>query len=100
MWAVWAPLVLLEFIGPTEKAPSLYTDNAHGLAKAAQATSAWVLTGGTDSGVMQLVGRALSEYDARVAVVGITPWGVVHGREKLENCTTPHRTPSGFSRIF
>lgn len=54
-----------------------------GLVKAAQATNAFLITGGTDSGVMQLVGSACAEYDARVAVIGIATWGTVLLRHKL-----------------
>ena len=48
------PLSLQDFVLP----PRLNKAFRHGLAKAAQATNAWVFTGGTDSGVMQLVGQA------------------------------------------
>ena len=51
--------------------------------RAAQSTNAWIITGGADSGVMQLVGRAIAEYDARVQCIGIATWGTVLGRHKL-----------------
>ena len=43
---------------------------SEGLAKAAQATSALVVTGGTNSGVMRLVGRALNDFDAQAPAGG------------------------------
>ena len=52
------------------------------MAKAAQATNAWVLTGGTDAGVMALVGKALQGSDS-VNIVGICSWGAVLERESL-----------------
>jgi hypothetical protein len=54
-----------------------------GLVKAALATNALIVTGGTDSGVMQLAGKAITEYDARVAVIGIATWGTVLKRHEL-----------------
>ena len=86
-WSLGKASVIISITGGAldfAMAPRLQKAFSHGLAKAAQATSAWVFTGGTDSGVMQLVGRALAEYDARVAVVGVAAWGVVYGRERLE----------------
>jgi hypothetical protein len=62
--------------------PRLHSSFERGLAKAAQATNAWVITGGTDAGVMALVGRALQGSDS-VNIVGITSWGVVLERENL-----------------
>eukprot|EP00966_Prymnesium_polylepis_P005201 119818-Prymnesium_polylepis.1 len=51
------PSILLEVTGSAgslEVRPRLQDLFSHGLAKAAQATNAWVFTGGTESGVMQL----------------------------------------------
>ncbi len=50
-----------------------------GLVKAAKTTSAWILTGGTNHGVMKLVGDAVAEdLNANdITVLGITSWGTV-----------------------
>ena len=50
-----------------------------GLAKAAGCSDAWVITGGTKSGVMELVGEALGaksthNTDTRPPLIGIAPW--------------------------
>ena len=44
-------------------------------------TGAWVVTGGTDSGVMRLVGEAISEHiptqsvdEKDIITLGIIPW--------------------------
>ena len=66
--------------------PRLYQAFAHGLAKATIATKAWVFTGGTDAGVMDLVGRALAEYRADVTCIGVAAWGIVHNREAMRGC--------------
>ncbi|KAL3933002.1 MAG: hypothetical protein SGPRY_000469 [Prymnesium sp.] len=54
-----------------------------GLVKAALATNALIVTGGTDSGVMQIVGKAIAEYDAHVPVIGIATYGTVLKRDRL-----------------
>ena len=51
----------------------------------------WIITGGTQAGVMQLVGEAV--HDRLVAdgsktglvAIGVAPWGCVKGKEKLIN---------------
>ena len=86
-WKVSCASVVISITGGAQDftlPPRLHQTFQHGLAKAAKATNAWIVTGGTDSGVMQLVGTALAEYDAHVACVGIVTWGVVLGREGLE----------------
>ena len=54
-----------------------------GIATAAAMTNAWIFTGGTDSGVMKLVGEALYKYGLEVPLVGIAPWGAVQGKRAL-----------------
>ena len=51
---------------------------------------AWIVTGGTNAGVMQLVGGAVKNYmdthgavEKEIVALGIVPWGVVHDKEKL-----------------
>ena len=57
-----------------------------GLASAAAMTNAWIFTGGTDSGVMKLVGEAMHKYGlVDVPVVGVAPWGAISGRKELSD---------------
>jgi hypothetical protein len=65
--------------------PRLEKAFKRGLAQAALATNAWIITGGTDSGVMSLVGRSLAEYNCTsVQCIGIVPWGVIFNRAQME----------------
>ncbi len=60
-----------------------------GLIKAAAATGAWFITGGTNTGVMRLVGEAVAEeypkYPAntKLTVLGIATWNVIPMRDEL-----------------
>ena len=58
-----------------------------GLIKAAASTGAWIITGGTNTGVMRLVGEALAEeyhkYNTNLTVLGIATWGTIEFKEKL-----------------
>ncbi|CAE7203645.1 Trpm2 [Symbiodinium necroappetens] len=52
---------------------------SQGLVEAATRTSGWVITGGTASGVMDIVGKAMQRHDKQrqVPCLGITPYGAL-----------------------
>ncbi len=60
-----------------------------GLIKAAITTDAWIITGGTNAGVMRLVGEAVAEEypkystESELIVLGVLTWGIIDMREKL-----------------
>ncbi|XP_053352590.1 transient receptor potential cation channel subfamily M member 2 [Clarias gariepinus] len=61
-----------------------------GLIKVAQTTGAWILTGGTHTGVMKHVGRAVRDYNlssnavgGQIVAIGVATWGVIHNRQSL-----------------
>jgi transient receptor potential cation channel subfamily M protein 2 len=57
-----------------------------GLIKAATSTNSWIITGGTNAGVMRLVGEAVSEEFNSLVVIGIAAWGTIASRNKLVVC--------------
>ena len=59
---------------PFDMRPKFNTIFSQALLKATQATGAWVTTGGTDAGVMKLVGDAMKH--SHTPVLGISSWGV------------------------
>ncbi|KAM3835803.1 LOW QUALITY PROTEIN: transient receptor potential cation channel subfamily M member 2 [Vipera latastei] len=60
-----------------------------GLAKVVQTTGAWIITGGSHTGVMKQVGEALqdfilsSTYKGEIVAIGIAAWGTIHNRNSL-----------------
>uniref|UniRef100_A0A087YKX8 Transient receptor potential cation channel, subfamily M, member 2 n=1 Tax=Poecilia formosa TaxID=48698 RepID=A0A087YKX8_POEFO len=62
-----------------------------GLIKVAQTTGAWIITGGTNAGVMRHVGQAVRDYalsntkQREIVAIGVAPWRVIHNRDKLVN---------------
>lgn len=58
-----------------------------GLAKAAASTGSWIITGGTEYGVMRLVGEAVAEepskYGRDIVVLGIATWGKIALRDRM-----------------
>lgn len=59
--------------------------------KVAKATNAWIITGGTNEGVMRLVGDSVEEdlSTNNATVLGIATWGCVKFKGKPV-CVLPH----------
>jgi len=55
-----------------------------GLLRAAANTSAWIVTGGLSTGVMEFVGNALRQMDVSVPCIGIATYSKVSHKECLE----------------
>ena len=66
-----------------------------GLLKAVQTAKAWVVTGGTATGVMGMVGEMVHEAeDPRdVICLGIATWGIVKNHEVLDEAINGRVTP-------
>jgi len=81
-WGLQTPNLILSIMGG---AGNMQTDSSRfdiesfskGLVEAALRTGAWVITGGTKSGVMDIVGKAMKQHDKRrqVPCLGISPLG-------------------------
>lgn len=87
-WRVPEPKVLISITGAAQgftMQPHVHDVVNQGLVNAAKQTSAWLVTGGTDTGVMKLVGDAVRKLDVDVPVIGVTAWRAIHGREQLEH---------------
>jgi hypothetical protein len=54
-----------------------------GILQAATAVQASIIDGGTDAGVMKLLGNAAQRSGHRLNLIGMTGWGCVIGREAL-----------------
>ncbi|XP_070771465.1 transient receptor potential cation channel subfamily M member 2 [Enoplosus armatus] len=70
-----------------------------GLIKVAQTTGAWIITGGTHTGVMKHVGKAVRDYalsnsmHGQIVAIGVATWGIIHNRDTLvhsEGCFPAH----------
>ena len=56
-----------------------------GLGKAVLETDAWIVTGGTHAGVMQLMGEIMSDLvtDKQIPLIGVATWGIIKDRDSL-----------------
>lgn len=95
-WKLKPPSVLMSVTGSAQELnlpDKIQTDFKKGFAHAASCTDAWVITGGTDTGVMKMVGQALSKEQASTRalkdgevpppVIGVVPFGSVMRRDLL-----------------
>ena len=55
-----------------------------GLIRVAQMTKAWLITGGTQAGVMALVGVCARYAEEDLVCLGISSWGAVRGHRDIE----------------
>jgi transient receptor potential cation channel subfamily M protein 3 len=70
--------------------PKLKQAIQRALIKVADTSYIWIITAGTDTGVVKHVGDMLKEYIPKtrrnVVVLGIAPWGVVNDKDSLIGC--------------
>lgn len=96
-WGLDVPSLLISVTGGAKDFnmnPQLKSIFRRGLVKVAQTTGAWIITGGTHTGVMKQVGEAVqncslsSSYSkGEVVTIGIATWGTVHNRDGLVHPT-------------
>jgi hypothetical protein len=55
----------------------------NGILEAATVTKACIIDGGTDTGVMKLLGEAVQRSSHRLGLIGVAGWGSIIGRESL-----------------
>ena len=99
-WRFWKSSWLRTPTQSKGKAASIITSYTVNLsskcfAQAAKTTGAWIITGGTNTGVMKHVGKAvkghtvmsrgamLTDKTSQVHLIGIAPWGIVEHRSEL-----------------
>ena len=86
-WKLIRPEVIISVTGGArnfELSPRLQRMFDRGLVDAARASKAWVITGGTDTGVMKLAANALRSHGVDHPIIGIVPYGCVNNKEVLE----------------
>uniref|UniRef100_A0A8C9M6N4 Transient receptor potential cation channel subfamily M member 2 n=1 Tax=Panthera tigris altaica TaxID=74533 RepID=A0A8C9M6N4_PANTA len=93
-WGLDVPNLLISVTGGAKDfnmKPRLKSVFRRGLVKVAQTPGrAWIITGGSHTGVMKQVGEAVRDFtlssshnEGEVVTVGVATWGTVHNREDL-----------------
>mmetsp|Transcript_20624 Transcript_20624/g.48406 ORF Transcript_20624/g.48406 Transcript_20624/m.48406 type:complete len:1424 (-) Transcript_20624:31-4302(-) len=86
-WKLKTPNLIISVTGAAKNLQiehQLAKKFAQGLSSVLKSTEAWVITGGTQTGVMDLVGSAMDEYAVTSPLIGICPWQVVRDKENLQ----------------
>jgi hypothetical protein len=89
-WGLEKPKLILSVTGGAQKfniPQRMRKAFKRGLIKAAVSTGAWIITGGTNTGVMRLVGEAVADEFQKgqldLTVLGIATWGKIALREQM-----------------
>ena len=87
-WGLHRPQLILSVTGGAQKFTLPYRMKKafkRGLVKAAASTGAWIITGGTNTGVMRLVGEAVADdfHNTNLTVLGIATWGKIAMRDRM-----------------
>eukprot|EP00052_Salpingoeca_macrocollata_P008513 m.67423 g.67423 ORF g.67423 m.67423 type:complete len:1434 (-) comp16628_c0_seq2:32-4333(-) len=102
-WRLRPPSLLVSVTGGAANfnLPSeLHTVLRDGLLKTAAFTNAWIMTGGTHSGVMKLVGSIIAghadelstqNHSVNIPVIGVTTWGILNSKEDIEGADKDYR---------
>ncbi|CAC5414386.1 TRPM3 [Mytilus coruscus] len=102
-WGLALPKLLITVHGGIlnfDLQPKLKRVFRKGLLKAARTTGAWIITGGTNTGVTRHVGEAISDRTTKtknkVVAIGLAPWGIVENKEDLvgKDLTVPYHCVS------
>ena len=89
-WGMKMPSVIFSVTGGAEKLtlrPKFLDLFCSALLNATRNTNAWVVTGGTNVGIMKLIGDALSRHQSNATTLGVAAWGAIHGRTAMTEGT-------------
>ncbi|XP_032880095.1 transient receptor potential cation channel subfamily M member 2 [Amblyraja radiata] len=92
-WELDPPHLLISVTGGAKNfnlKPDLRYMFLRGLMKVAQSTGAWIISGGSFTGVMKYVGEAVrlcnmtsTQKEKQIIAIGVASWGIVHNRDSL-----------------
>eukprot|EP01043_Picozoa_sp_COSAG02_P061400 COSAG02_NODE_8247_length_2643_cov_1.407233_1_plen_672_part_10 len=85
-WKMDMPSVIFSVTGSAQEftlRPKFRDTFMSAVLNATRSTNAWIVTGGSDAGIMKLVGDTLARGKQMQTAVGIASWGAVHGRTEL-----------------
>ncbi|XP_062390193.1 transient receptor potential cation channel subfamily M member 2-like [Sardina pilchardus] len=102
-WKLRPPNLLISYSGGAKNFKTrthLRQKHRRSLIKVAQSTGAWIITGGTHTGMMKQVGMAVHESSSsasrgEIVAIGVASWGTIHNNKSLinpEGCFPAHYT--------
>lgn len=109
-WGLRKPNLVISVTGGAQKfklVPKLREVFRRGLMKAAQSTGAYIISGGSHSGVMKYVGQAVRDSSLiragdggeNLVAIGIATWGTVQGKHDLVDAEVSYHLATYISYI-
>ncbi|XP_060069972.1 transient receptor potential cation channel subfamily M member 2-like [Ylistrum balloti] len=94
LWHLPKPNIVISVTGGTKNFQmknKLRTAFKRGLVKLTRTTRPWIISEGTDTGIMKVVGEAVHDFNITsqrsIVAIGIATWGAIEGRNCLRNTT-------------
>eukprot|EP01147_Barroeca_monosierra_P010504 gene10505-2632_t len=101
-WNLRLPRIIISVTGGAttfELPPLLDKMIRQGLKKATMSSNAWIITCGTNTGVMKYVGDAIKDVQSHVTspLIGIAPWSVLNNKSVLERLASGEELKGGMA---
>ncbi|XP_078332506.1 transient receptor potential cation channel subfamily M member-like 2 isoform X3 [Crassostrea virginica] len=105
VWGLEKPNLLISVTGGAKNftmKQKLKEEFRRGLMKVARSTGAWIITGGTNAGVMKHVGEAVRDYGLvsastnPIIVIGVATWGCIQNKEDLVDTECRGKWPASY----
>ncbi|XP_011433265.3 transient receptor potential cation channel subfamily M member-like 2 isoform X3 [Magallana gigas] len=105
VWGLEKPNLLISVTGGAKNftmKQKLKEEFRRGLMKVARSTGAWIITGGTNAGVMKHVGEAVRDYGLvsastnPIIVIGVATWGCIQNKEDLTDSECRGKWPASY----
>ncbi|XP_062614395.1 transient receptor potential cation channel subfamily M member-like 2 isoform X2 [Saccostrea cucullata] len=105
VWGLEKPNLLISVTGGAKNftmKQKIKEEFRRGLMKVARSTGAWIITGGTNAGVMKHVGEAVRDYGLvsastnPIIVIGVATWGCIQNKEDLTDPECRGKWPASY----
>lgn len=89
-WKLYQPKIVISITGGAkyfDVKSNLKNSLKKGIVKAALSTNAWLITGGTNEGIMKLIGEGVKEQtldpETKLVVLGLANWTTILNNHQL-----------------
>jgi transient receptor potential cation channel subfamily M protein 2 len=89
-WKLYRPKIIISITGGAKNfdvKSNLKNSLKKGIVKAALSTNAWLITGGTNEGIMRLIGESVKEQtldpETKLVVLGLVNWTTILNNHQL-----------------
>eukprot|EP01047_Picozoa_sp_COSAG01_P004714 COSAG01_NODE_156_length_23748_cov_439.062371_22_plen_536_part_00 len=87
-WQMECPSLIISVTGDATRSfdlrPEFHRLFTHALVSASLQGQTWIMTGGTNRGIMRAIGDAMASFHATTPCIGVATWGTLRNRESFE----------------